>query len=249
MPLDVPPGGWSESASTASWSSTRRRTLPIGILSLTDSSTPSRSRRARRPTRVATRCLTIAAAQGRRDELKEAHEARLVADGAAGARHRRLRRGFRPDRSCPAYRRGIADRELPGRRRASPAASSRPGTAATRDFSRLAPRIPEFARGAVRRLHGLRQRLPGHARSSASSSRVASWRPRRHVRGRPAGRGAAPPTDRPATSPTTQKYGDVPAAARRSSAARSASSWTPATARAAASASRSAPRSATTRWS
>jgi pyruvate/2-oxoacid:ferredoxin oxidoreductase beta subunit/Pyruvate/2-oxoacid:ferredoxin oxidoreductase delta subunit len=43
----------------------------------------------------------------------------------------------------PAYRRGIADRELP-----ADAGLARsivpPGTAATRDFSRLAPRIPEF---------------------------------------------------------------------------------------------------------
>ena len=43
----------------------------------------------------------------------------------------------------PAYRRGIADAELP-----ADAGLARsvipPGTAATRDFSRLAPQIPEF---------------------------------------------------------------------------------------------------------
>src|SRR6185503_13195885 len=43
----------------------------------------------------------------------------------------------------PAYRRGVADLELP-----ADAGLARsiipPGTAATRDFSRLAPRIPEF---------------------------------------------------------------------------------------------------------
>ena len=35
-----------------------------------------------------------------------------------------------------------------------------PGTAGVRDFSHLAPRLPQLRRRAVRRLHGLRQRLP-----------------------------------------------------------------------------------------
>jgi pyruvate/2-oxoacid:ferredoxin oxidoreductase beta subunit/ferredoxin len=75
-------------------------------------------------------------------ELKEAHEARLGAiappifdvDSYVEEFGRSI---------VPAYRRGIADQELPAdvglARSIIP-----PGTSATRDFSRLAPRIPEF---------------------------------------------------------------------------------------------------------
>ena len=75
-------------------------------------------------------------------ELKEAHEARLGAiappifdvDSYVEEFGRSI---------VPAYRRGIADQELP-----ADAGLARsiipPGTSATRDFSRLAPRIPEF---------------------------------------------------------------------------------------------------------
>jgi hypothetical protein len=62
----------------------------------------------------------------------------------------------------PAYRRGVADRELP-----ADAGLARsiipPATSAVRDFSKLALTIPEFDRREMRRLHGLRQRLPDTA--------------------------------------------------------------------------------------
>jgi hypothetical protein len=74
-------------------------------------------------------------------EPKEHHEARLGAALPVLDMH-----GYVEDfgRSVvPAYRQGIADMELP-----ADAGLARsiipPGTAATRDFSRLAPRIPEF---------------------------------------------------------------------------------------------------------
>ena len=75
-------------------------------------------------------------------ELKEAHDARLLAASPPlldmDAYVEEFGRTI-----VPAYRRGVADRELPAdiglARSVVP-----PGTAATRDFSHLAPRIPEL---------------------------------------------------------------------------------------------------------
>ena len=61
----------------------------------------------------------------------------------------------------PAYRTGAADRAQP-----ADAGLGRsiipPGTSATRDFSALAPQIPQLHRRGVRGLHGVRQRLSRH---------------------------------------------------------------------------------------
>ena len=75
-------------------------------------------------------------------ELKEAHESRLATMAPPIFDVESYVEDF--GRSIvPAYRRGIADVELP-----ADAGLARsiipPGTSATRDFSRLAPRIPEF---------------------------------------------------------------------------------------------------------
>ena len=74
-------------------------------------------------------------------EPKELHETRLGAALPVLDMHAYVEEFGRS--VVPAYRRGVADRELP-----SDAGLARsiipPGTAATRDFSRLAPRIPEF---------------------------------------------------------------------------------------------------------
>jgi pyruvate/2-oxoacid:ferredoxin oxidoreductase beta subunit/Pyruvate/2-oxoacid:ferredoxin oxidoreductase delta subunit len=74
-------------------------------------------------------------------EPKELHETRLGAALPVLDMHAYVDEFGRS--VVPAYRRGVADRELP-----ADAGLARsivpPGTAATRDFSRLAPRIPEF---------------------------------------------------------------------------------------------------------
>src|SRR5690349_14243903 len=74
-------------------------------------------------------------------EPKELHEARLGAALPVLDMHAYVEEFGRS--VVPAYRRGVADRELP-----ADAGLARsiipPGTAATRDFSRLAPRIPEL---------------------------------------------------------------------------------------------------------
>ena len=74
-------------------------------------------------------------------EPKEHHETRLGAALPVLDMHAYVEEFGRS--VVPAYRRGVADRELP-----ADAGLARsiipPGTAATRDFSRLAPRIPEF---------------------------------------------------------------------------------------------------------
>ncbi len=74
-------------------------------------------------------------------EPKELHESRLGAALPVLDMHAYVEEFGRS--VVPAYRRGIADLELP-----ADAGLARsiipPGTAATRDFSRLAPRIPEF---------------------------------------------------------------------------------------------------------
>ncbi len=79
----------------------------------------------------------------------------------------------------PAYQGGTADEAWPVDLGLAHSIIP-PGTAATRDFSRLAPTPAAARRRAVRRLHGLRQRLP---------------RQRAHRDGRP--RGRAGPADRP----------------------------------------------------
>jgi pyruvate/2-oxoacid:ferredoxin oxidoreductase beta subunit/Pyruvate/2-oxoacid:ferredoxin oxidoreductase delta subunit len=74
-------------------------------------------------------------------EPKELHETRLGAALPVLDMHAYVEEFGRS--VVPAYRRGVADLELP-----ADAGLARsiipPGTAATRDFSRLAPRIPEF---------------------------------------------------------------------------------------------------------
>ena len=74
-------------------------------------------------------------------EPKELHESRLGAALPVLDMHAYVEEFGRS--VVPAYRRGVADLELP-----ADAGLARsivpPGTAATRDFSRLAPRIPEF---------------------------------------------------------------------------------------------------------
>jgi ferredoxin len=75
-------------------------------------------------------------------ELKEAHDTRLLAAAPPLLDMDAYVEEF--GRSVvPAYRRGVADTELP-----ADAGLARsvipPGTAATRDFSHLAPRIPEL---------------------------------------------------------------------------------------------------------
>ena len=74
-------------------------------------------------------------------EPKELHESRLGAALPVLDMHAYVEEFGRS--VVPAYRRGVADQELP-----SDAGLARsiipPGTAATRDFSSLAPRIPEF---------------------------------------------------------------------------------------------------------
>ena len=75
-------------------------------------------------------------------ELKEEHDARLLA-AAPPLLHMDAYVEEFGRTIVPAYRRGVADRELPAdvglARSVVP-----PGTAATRDFSHLAPRIPEL---------------------------------------------------------------------------------------------------------
>jgi pyruvate/2-oxoacid:ferredoxin oxidoreductase beta subunit len=75
-------------------------------------------------------------------EQKEAHESRLLAAAPPLLDMAAYVEEFGQS-VVPAYRRGVADRELP-----ADAGLARsvipPGTAATRDFSHLAPRIPEL---------------------------------------------------------------------------------------------------------
>jgi len=101
-------------------------------------------------------------------EPKELHESRLGAALPVLDMHAYVEEFGRS--VVPAYRRGIADLELP-----ADAGLGRsiipPGTAATRDFSRLAARIPDFLLH-VRRLHGLRRCLPGHGDPGAGPART-----------------------------------------------------------------------------
>ena len=151
----------------------RDETLPIGVLSLTDV--------VHAITLDTDRAEPMDGASAMPDdtplikdpgELKEAHEARLGAiappifdvDSYVEEFGRSI---------VPAYRRGIADQELPAdvglARSIIP-----PGTAATRDFSRLAPRIPEFlARASASAAWPASVPAPT-APSSASSSRSPS---------------------------------------------------------------------------
>ena len=115
-------------------------TSPIGILSTTDL---VRAHGARR------RAIDAASDRPMLDRCsRSAGRAEGAATRAASAPRRRSSTCTPTSRSSaasvvPAYRRGVADLELP-----ADAGLARtiipPGTAATRDFSRLAPRIPEF---------------------------------------------------------------------------------------------------------
>src|SRR3954447_21714228 len=72
-------------------------------------------------------------------ELKDAHEARLGVAGRLLDVHAYVEEFGRS--VVPAYRRGIADRELPADDAVARSVIP-PGTSATRDFSTLAPSIP-----------------------------------------------------------------------------------------------------------
>ena len=103
------------------------------------------------------------------------HELAAPASKAAGEAKEPTRAAWPARRRCststptsrtstawwPRTGRGVADAELPSDGGVARSVIP-PGTAATRDFSGLAPRIPEFVAGRVRRLHDLRQRLPRH---------------------------------------------------------------------------------------
>ena len=145
----------------------------------------------------------------------------------------------------PAYRRGIADLELPADTGLARSVIP-PATAATRDFSHLAPRIPELLAEKCVGCMACVNACPDTAilgtvvPAPQLDARIASF---------------AATADQPALAAETarshfvdtQKYGEVPAPSRASTAARSGSSSTRCTARAAPSAWRCARRSATTR--
>ena len=144
----------------------------------------------------------------------------------------------------PAYRRGIADRELP-----ADAGLARsiipPATSAVRDFSRLAPRIPEF----------LAEKCVGcmacvSACPDTAILGVVVPAPELEVRLETfAAAGMAPPSSRPQPLAPTSSTPRSTARSRRARvtiAASSGSSSTRSTARAAPSASRSVRRSGTT---
>ena len=178
-------------------------------------------------------------------EPKELHETRLGAALPVLDMHLYVEEFGRS--VVPAYRRGVADLELP-----ADAGLARsiipPGTAATRDFSRLAPTIPEFlldkcvgCMACVARLPRHGDPRPGHPR--ARGRHRASRRSRRRMTIRLAPPRPAPPISRRPRSTVTCRP------ARASNVAHSASSSTPSTARVARNASRSAPHSAMTPWS
>ena len=116
---------------------------------------------------------------------------RAQGDPRGGARRGRpaalrrggLRRGVRTASIVPAYRRGVADAELPAdvglARSIIP-----PGTAAVARLQPPGAADPGVRRGGLRRLHDLRQRLPGHGhprdRPAGGRGRAAG----RRVRGR-----------------------------------------------------------------
>ena len=81
------------------------------------------------------------------------------------------------DRVISAYENGTAEKglpaDLPVARSLVPA-----GTAALRDFSYVAPEIPEYIAGELHRLHGLRHTLPRYGHSGQSDRRKRLAEPR-----------------------------------------------------------------------
>jgi ferredoxin len=158
-------------------------------------------------------------------EPKELHETRLGAALPVLDMHLYVEEFGRS--VVPAYRRGIADLELP-----ADAGLARsiipPGTAATRDFSRLAPTIPEF----------LLEKCVGCMACVAACPDTA-------ILAR-----VIPEPDVPSRIEAFAATEDDPAraTARASIVAHSASSSTPSTARGVRNASRSARLSAMTPW-
>ena len=142
---------------------------------------------------------------------------------------------------------GAADRGCP-RTAAWPAAIIPPGTAATRDFSTLAPRIPQLIAEACVGCMACVSACPDTAilataqPRAALEARIAEFAAAQTDPAATARRSARPVRRRPRSTPSCPSG----AASSRHS---SASSSTRPTARAAPSASRSAPIWATTRWS
>jgi ferredoxin len=105
-------------------------------------------------------------------ELKEAHAARLATMALPVFDIDTYVEEFARS-IVPAYRRGLADAEWPAdvgiARSIIP-----PGTSATRDFSRLAPRIPEFLLDKCVGCMACVSACPTR-RSSASSCRSRNW--------------------------------------------------------------------------
>ena len=188
--------------------------------------------------------IAVAASKAPGDP-KEVHEARL-----GGARHGPRRPSgtstisIRPSSTPIAAGSPTATCRATGR---CAERSSRPGPPRRATSAGWRRSIPAVPARRMRRLHGLRQCLPGHAPSSASRSRppcsirrsttFAAASPIRSRAGAPARTTFAP----------TKKYARRAGAARASSRRSSGSSSTRCTARAVPSASRSAMRSATTR--
>ena len=138
--------------------------------------------------------MTDLAHQGRR-RAKEPHEARLGAAAAPLLDMRAYVEEFGRT-VVPAYRRGVADRELPAdvglaRSVMPPGDGRRPRLQPPRAAD------PGVRRRHVRRLHGLRQRLPGHGdprdrrrRRPRSTARVDGVRGDRRAAGAGSGHGA-----------------------------------------------------------
>jgi pyruvate/2-oxoacid:ferredoxin oxidoreductase beta subunit len=141
-------------------------------------------------------------------EQKEAHESRLLAAAPPLLDMAAYVEEFGQS-VVPAYRRGVADRELP-----ADAGLARsvipPGTAATRDFSHLAPRIPEL----------IAERCVGCmacVNACPDTAIVATVVPAPELGGRidAFAAGAGDPARAAATARAhfvdTQKYGEIPA--------------------------------------
>ena len=139
-PSPSPPRAWSDSTSIASWS-LPRTTIPFrsGSCRRRILSTTSPGRAA--PPDSESQMIDSAPLLKVAGEPKELHETRLGAALPVLDMHLYVEEFGRS--VVPAYRRGVADLELP-----ADAGLARsiipPGTAATRDFSRLAPTIPDF---------------------------------------------------------------------------------------------------------
>ena len=107
-------------------------------------------------------------------ELKEAHDDRLATVAEPVLDIEAYVEEFGRT-IVPAYRRGIADREL-GADAGLARSIIPPGTAATRDFSRLAPTIPEFIAEAYDSLidvtAAIRGRVPAEPRPTPAREPV-----------------------------------------------------------------------------